>query len=171
MFDWQPFLKKIIELNPNSVYYTLEYNSILKDAEFAFARFSEDSASNPDEVNDIISQIKQAVFIHYEKEKKLRQTAVNTITLSIKTLLKETDYEWSLTEEDERSILHIRTKFNTSIDITLGHKTFTSKIPELLTVIGKTLGFLDKMPYSIYITNCKKNITWNRGKHPPPPQK
>lgn len=168
MFDWQPFFKKIIELNPRSFFYTRDYNSVLNDAECAFKCSFKNSTPNSDQINDIISQIKQAVFIHYEKEKKIKQTAANTIALTVKTLLKETDYEWSITEEDERSILHITTKFNTSVDITFGYKTFTSKIPALSQVIGETLRFLDKMPYSIYITNSKKNITWNKGGASPP---
>ena len=98
-----------------------------------------------------------------EKQKKIRQTAQTTIQTLIPALMARTSYEWNLVEEDSRAILQVKTKRAKMMEITLGYKSFSDKIPDLLEVIGQVDKFVESIPFPVDIKSYGRNIPWKQG--------
>ena len=105
----------------------------------------------------------QGRLLEVQKESKLHQTAAASIRAVVEAKMGVTDYEWCLVEESERSILQIKMKRGKMIEITFGHKTFTDKIPELMTVITQMDTLLQGIPYPVNVRSYGRNIPWKRG--------
>lgn len=97
-----------------------------------------------------------------EKQEKIRQTAKNTIRVLIPNFMAQTGYEWNLVEEDEQAILQVKMKRAKMIEITLGYKSFTDKIPELMNVIKQMDELISTIPYPANIKSYGRNIPWKK---------
>lgn len=101
-------------------------------------------------------------LLENEKQEKIRQTAKNTIRVLIPNFMAQTGYEWNLVEEDERAILQVKMKRAKMIEITLGYKSFTDKIPELMNVIKQMDELISAIPYPANIKSYGRNIPWKK---------
>ena len=97
-----------------------------------------------------------------EKQEKIRQTAKTTIHTIIPKLMAQTNYEWILKDEVERSVLQVKMKRGKMLEITLGYKSFTEKIQELLNVIKQMDEIISEMPYPVDMKSYGRSIKWNK---------
>lgn len=97
-----------------------------------------------------------------EKQEKIRQTAKTTIHTIIPKLMAQTNYEWILKDEEERSVLQVKMKRGKMLEITLGYKSFTEKIQELLNVIKQMDEIISEMPYPVDMKSYGRSIKWNK---------
>lgn len=105
----------------------------------------------------------QSLLYESAKQEKIRQTARATIHTLIPSLMAQTDYEWSLVEEDDHSVLQVKMKRAKMLEITLDYENFADKIPDLLNVIQQMDKLISEMPYPVDIKNCGEYIPWNKG--------
>jgi len=95
-----------------------------------------------------------------EKTRILTQKSIKAVTFEI---MKNTNYEWNLLEEDFHSILQIKTGRKKIIEITLMHKSFIHQIPDIIKGIEQINHVLEGLPYPINIKNYGNNINWKKG--------
>ena len=106
--------------------------------------------------------------IQQKKEKKAAEIARMSIRAIVAEKMSGTEHEWFISEEKTRSVLLIKTKCGKMLEITLGHKSFTKKIPVLTDIINKFETFIETLPYAVNIkdltyTTKSGRITWNKG--------
>ncbi len=91
-----------------------------------------------------------------EKIERLRQIESAGVYDLIPKVMAKTNYEWNLVEDKACSVLQIKAKRGKMIEISLDHKAFRNKIPDMTNVIEQTESYLDSVPYPINIRNCGK---------------
>ena len=104
----------------------------------------------------------QAALWKFRKEQKIHQLAQTSIRTVVSAILLQTNHEWNLTEEASRSVLQIKMRHGMMMEISLGHKSFTKKIPEMKTVIEQMEQLLDEIPYPVTIRRYGNNINWKK---------
>ncbi|MBQ3922887.1 MAG: hypothetical protein II707_06275 [Spirochaetales bacterium] len=94
------------------------------------------------------------------KQKKITDMARSNISTIVRAKMSQTEYQWNLIEEDTRCVLQIKMPRNQMIEITLGYKSFTNKLDELLNVIEQTQQLMSSLPFGIVVRDCIRNIYW-----------
>ncbi len=117
-------------------------------------KYIEDYQENQNQLNSKI--------LEFEKNEKFKDTARKSIKAIVEAKMRGTSYQWNLTEEETRCVLCIKMKRSKMIEITLGYKSFTDKIPEMLEVIKQMENLLETIPYPVNIRSYGKNIEWGR---------
>lgn len=120
-----------------------------------FNKVYEDYEKNMEELNGLLLEVK--------KERKIHEMAKSSILTFVPNLMSQTNYEWNLIEEDERFILQIKMKRGKMMEITLGNKTFTEKLPDMMRVISQIEQLLATIPYPVNIKSYGRNIRWRKG--------
>lgn len=103
-----------------------------------------------------------ALLVEVKKEQKVHEIAQTSIRTIVPTIMAKTNHEWNLLEEDARSVLQIKLKHGKMMEIYLGHKSFSDKIPEMLKVIEQIENLLETIPYPVDIKNCGRKIRWEK---------
>lgn len=98
-----------------------------------------------------------------EKENKLLEIAQKSIWTVIPSLMATTQYEWSLSFDEGRYILSIKTKKHKMIQISLTPKNFADKIPHILSIIPQIENLFEQIPFPIDIKTYGNNIKWHKG--------
>lgn len=117
-----------------------------------FCNFYNDYESNKNELTNLL--------LEYEKNEKIKTVAQQSIKAIVEAKMTGTGYKWDLQEEGSRCVLRIKMKRGKMIELTLGYKSFTEKIPEMLEVIKQMENLLDTIPYPVNVRSCAKNIDW-----------
>ncbi len=104
----------------------------------------------------------QAKLLAFEKEQKIHSLAQTSIRTVVQNIMSQSTYEWNLVEEEKRSVLQIKMKRAMMMEITLGHKTFSKKIPEILSIIVQIEQLLGEIPYTVSIKRYGNNINWKK---------
>lgn len=104
-----------------------------------------------------------AILMELKKERKIHEIAQTSIRTIIPAIMSKTNYEWNLVEEGARSVLQIKMKRGKMMEISLGHKSFNDKIPDILKVIEQIENLLDTIPYPVDIKNYSRKIGWRKG--------
>ncbi len=103
-----------------------------------------------------------ALLVEVKKEQKVHEIAQTSIRTIVPSIMAKTNHEWNLVEEDARSVLQIKLKHGKMMEISLGHKSFSDKIPEMLKVIEQIENLLETIPYPVDIKNCGRKIRWEK---------
>lgn len=119
-----------------------------------FDKVYEDFETNMAELRD--------VFFAFEKEQKICSLAQTSIRTVVQNIMSKSNYEWHLVEEEKRSVLQIKMKRSMMMEIPLGHKTFSKKIPEILSVIAQIEQLQGEIPYPVTIKRYGNNISWKK---------
>lgn len=104
----------------------------------------------------------QAELFAFEKEQKIHSLAQTSIRIVVQNIMSQSAYEWNLVEEERRSVLQIKMKRAMMMEISLGHKTFSKKIPKILSVIAQIEQLLGEIPYPVNIKRYGNNINWKK---------
>lgn len=117
-----------------------------------FSKVYDDYEDNKNQLNSQLQEI-----VKKEKIEAISQQSIRTI---VESKMSGSNYKWNLVQEKTRMLLQIKMKKNKMIEISLGYKTFTNKIPDLMEVITQMESILEMVPYPVDIRNCKRNIDW-----------
>jgi hypothetical protein len=98
------------------------------------------------------------------KDEKIKQIAIQNIQLFVKTLMKDSEYQYHLEMEKTRIVLNIKLKRKQQLSISLPHKTFTQKIRKILPTIQKVATLLDEVEIGVRIQGYGNNINWKNVK-------
>lgn len=101
--------------------------------------------------------------VEIPKEQKAHEIAVTSLRAYIPALMSQTNYEWNLVEEERRMLLQVKMKRNRMLEISLAHKSFMDKLPELLNVIVQFEQAIADSPYLVNIKNYGRDIAWKKG--------
>ena len=119
-----------------------------------------------------IERIVEARRLEALKQRKLAEMASQSIETTVSQIMADSGYEWNLEGErnifsrpgiPDRFVLHVKTKSQRMIEISINQKNFMKKIPEILNVVRQFDQLLEQSPFAVNILRYDPGTHWKKG--------
>ena len=98
----------------------------------------------------------------YEKEEKIKEISENSIEAWLAAILKDKNYIYYISKEENKVMLSIRMKNGTQLNIPIYHKKIQKIMPHLIETIEKYEQMINDTSVKVLISNLKVNEIWNK---------
>ena len=112
-----------------------------------------------DEINKIAKEFRKLKG-DLEKQEKISEIALNSITAWLKKIMQNQQYSYFITESENKIILSIKIKNRMQLDIPIYYNRFQKMMPELLETIQQFEKIANKSKIKVLISNSKVNQQW-----------
>ena len=103
-----------------------------------------------------------AYSANFEKEEKIKEISKNSIEVWLAATLKDRNYTYYISKEENKAMLSIRMKNGTQLDIPVYYKKFRKIMPNLIETIEKYEQMIDNTSVKVLISNLKIHQKWNK---------
>ncbi len=98
------------------------------------------------------------------KQEKIKQVAENNIQIMVKSLMKQTGYQYVLEMQETTCILKIKMKRKQMLEISLPHKTFTKRIQKILPTIELMKQTIENSDVRFSLKGYGNHMNWKQEK-------
>jgi len=109
-----------------------------------------------DEINKIAKEFRKLKG-DLEKQEKIGEIALNSITAWLKTIMQNQQYSYYTTESENKIMLSIKIKNRMQLDIPIYYYRFQKMMPELLETIQQFEKTVNKSKIKVLISNSEVN--------------
>ncbi|MDR1792571.1 MAG: hypothetical protein LBR36_03910 [Bacteroidales bacterium] len=95
-----------------------------------------------------------------EKQEKIVQLSRSSVKTWLKTVMKDSGYQYYMTNDDNKITLSIRMKHGVQLDIPLYFRRFQKQMPDLLQTIKQYENMIANSKNKVLISNLKANEKW-----------
>ncbi|MDR2510873.1 MAG: hypothetical protein LBC89_00090 [Bacteroidales bacterium] len=98
-----------------------------------------------------------------EKQEKIAQLAKSSILVWLETVMKNSGYQYYITQDTHKITLSIKMKHGMQLDIPIYFRRFQKQMPDLLETIKEYENIIVNRKHKVLISNLKSQKQWKTG--------